>query len=280
MASDPRNCGSCGNDCVAKAVHALVACVAGACVTTGCESGYHDLDDDGACEYGCVASGPEQCDGLDNDCDGLVDEGVVPPSPTKACGVSLAATRSECTSAVTVSCVAGSWSCSFPAGVCGPSCASAVEVCDGLDNDCDGLVNEGSASRARATTVSQLLGTAHAEPLGARCAMVLTRFVAARRRPTARRSRVDARSVATGSTTIATVSTTIATVSSTRLRSSEARTPRTSSGRRSPRSGSGASCFGSRRAARRPLPRARGLEMAMRAVAPNVLHGCPRRRAA
>jgi hypothetical protein len=118
VASDPRHCGSCGNDCVAKAVHALVACIAGACVTTGCESGYHDLDDDGACEYGCVASGPEQCDGLDNDCDGLVDEGVVPPSPTKACGVSLAATRPECTSAVTVSCVAGSWSCSFPAGVC------------------------------------------------------------------------------------------------------------------------------------------------------------------
>ena len=44
---------------------------------------------------------------------------------------------------VTVACTSGTWQCTFPAGVCtGTAAPSATEVCDTLDNDCDGPLNE------------------------------------------------------------------------------------------------------------------------------------------
>ena len=60
----------------------------------------------------------------------------------QVCGVSSAAASPECTSGVAVSCVNGAWQCSFPAGVCNPSCGAATEICDALDNNCNGLLNE------------------------------------------------------------------------------------------------------------------------------------------
>jgi hypothetical protein len=80
------------------------------------------IDEGGVCS-GCVPS-PEVCDNLDNDCDTRIDEGV-----TRPCGTDLG----ECTVGVQT-CVAGEFgACS---GV-GPS----PEVCDNLDNDCDGVVD-------------------------------------------------------------------------------------------------------------------------------------------
>jgi hypothetical protein len=73
------------------------------------------------------------CDALDNDCDGATDEGT--PTLGNECGVGIGACR-----------VSGQLVCSDN-GI-GTQCslnvagAPGVEACDGIDNDCDGLVDE------------------------------------------------------------------------------------------------------------------------------------------
>jgi hypothetical protein len=43
---------------------------------------------------------------------------------------------------ITVACVMGAWQCTFPANVCSGGCSPNDEICDNLDNDCDGSVDE------------------------------------------------------------------------------------------------------------------------------------------
>jgi len=148
--TDVHNCGACGNDCLAGAVHASWACVAGACQFQGCQNGYHDngaspdaAAGDMKCGYPCTfASAQEACNGVDDNCNGMIDEGVIAPAATQICGVSPSATAAECTSQVTVACVTGAWKCTFPTGVCSPTCATTTETCDTLDNNCNGLTDE------------------------------------------------------------------------------------------------------------------------------------------
>ncbi len=84
---------------------------------------------------GVTCSGPtpaaETCDGNDNNCDGSIDEGN--PGGGQSCS----------TGGVGV-CALGTTACTDGAIVCNPDNVASPETCgDGLDNDCDGMVDEG-----------------------------------------------------------------------------------------------------------------------------------------
>ena len=83
-----------------------------------------------ACEGG-VDPVAEGCNGLDDDCDGTVDEGCpCEPGTTQPCGL----TEGECEAGVQ-SCVDGEWS------DCEGGTGPGDELCNGLDDDCDGAID-------------------------------------------------------------------------------------------------------------------------------------------
>ncbi len=90
------------------------------------------VDGDLSCEALGVA-GLELCDGLDNDCDGNADEGL---------GIG-----QECLTDLPGVCVQGRLVCDGGAVLCAPDTPPSAEVCDGLDNDCDGLTDDGVAGQ-------------------------------------------------------------------------------------------------------------------------------------
>ncbi len=81
------------------------------------------------CE-GEVTSVPEICNGLDDDCDTVIDDGIPVGA---ACGTDVG----ECDPGVTV--------CDPATGmtICSGEIPSSTEVCNVLDDDCDGAIDEG-----------------------------------------------------------------------------------------------------------------------------------------
>ncbi len=75
----------------------------------------------------------DNCDGLDNDCDGTTDEECAcSPGESKDCGTNIG----ECSHGKQECKTDGTW------GDCIDEIKPAAETCDGLDNDCDNYVDE------------------------------------------------------------------------------------------------------------------------------------------
>ena len=86
----------------------------------------------GDCDDNDENMGPgtnEVCDGIDNDCDGDIDEDLTKES---SCGVG------QCSGNVGAeTCSEGEWT----DDTCDPFEGASTEICDGIDNDCDGVID-------------------------------------------------------------------------------------------------------------------------------------------
>ena len=152
LATDPQNCSACGMVC--NLPNAFEGCVNGACTVVACQTGFFDnngIASDG-CEFNCghPILGNETCNGLDDDCDGLIDAAdpdLVPPT-------GLCDTDGACSTMTTLTCNgAAGWKCNYnnpnvqkdAMGNIIPEtrCDSDIVLGVFADNDCDGQIDEG-----------------------------------------------------------------------------------------------------------------------------------------
>jgi hypothetical protein len=169
---DPKNCGACANVCNLPGAVSTCAsdpttgngvCAVDHCINDGKNTYRHQSSGTGlnttGCEYHCpfpsttVTTGsqdcdtagvtcafpPETCNGIDDDCDRIVDDNLTDVGPTFTCG-------SACPGGKVANCVgqckAGALACVSGVKVCQGSVGPTPELCNGKDDDCDGVTDD------------------------------------------------------------------------------------------------------------------------------------------
>ena len=130
LSSDPEHCGRCDLACI-EGEHATRVCASGVC-SLRCEPGWVDVDGLPGCELECTPAVPavESCNGADDDCDGLTDNGTgfeCVLETVEGCATTCATTGERRCDA----------SCRWT------ECVPPAETCDNLDQDCDGVADDG-----------------------------------------------------------------------------------------------------------------------------------------
>ncbi|MBI3449455.1 MAG: hypothetical protein HY049_11125 [Acidobacteria bacterium] len=116
--SSPEVCDNLDNNCNGVVDDFIPTCGMGACLVNGtCTGGTV------TCTPGSPT--PETCNTIDDNCDGLVDNVAPDPCPTGQLGV----------------CAAGMKQCALGAPVCVPITPSSNEICNNLDDNCDGTID-------------------------------------------------------------------------------------------------------------------------------------------
>jgi hypothetical protein len=101
-------------------------CGVGACAKTGAKTCINGIETN-SCNPGTPTIDDTLCNGLDDDCNGVIDEDYVPTSFNCGFGVCEVTAYSQCTNGQEIS-------------TCTPG-TPGTETCNGLDDDCDGIID-------------------------------------------------------------------------------------------------------------------------------------------
>ena len=178
LKTDVNNCGECGHHCIITGAEAV--CVKGECQISRCSDHRYDINNDPSdgCELACDGepSAEELCNGEDDNCNGVRDEGFDLTSDVDHCGTcenacNLLHAVAKCDSSVCkIDACEKDWydidglastGCEYQCKLkdkngkeCDPATAPVgdgcgVEVCDDIDQDCDGQINDGTADAGK-----------------------------------------------------------------------------------------------------------------------------------
>jgi hypothetical protein len=151
LATDPNNCGGCGNLCTVA--HGTAGCAQGECTIASCDTGYADCD--GNPNNGCeanLATDPANCGQCGQACS---TNHSTPSCTAGVCGVSCAPGFADCDFDPDDGCETNLNTDVTNCGTCGKLCSTAggtpncvggtcgISVCQGTLADCNGLSSDG-----------------------------------------------------------------------------------------------------------------------------------------